>query len=190
MQVKKSIPARTGKRRCADVVWLHSTPASPLLTKEQWKEIITWFLLNRVAINIAIATSIEREEFCGLSLSSDGVNPGCSRGLLWNVEVDETYLGGQWKNKRKTIREEGTKRGRVPRNNQFLESSVVMELYGPKWWMMLNHDRYNTYHQAGLPGFHRMFNTWRGVYRNRSKGFVHRLVNHGRSSIAMEREIY
>jgi transposase len=28
------------------------------------------------------------------------------------VEVDETYLGGQWKNKRKTIRDTGTKRGR------------------------------------------------------------------------------
>ena len=28
------------------------------------------------------------------------------------IEVDETYLGGQWKNKRKTIRENGTKRGR------------------------------------------------------------------------------
>jgi hypothetical protein len=25
------------------------------------------------------------------------------------VEVDETYLGGQWKNKRKTIRDNGTK---------------------------------------------------------------------------------
>ena len=28
------------------------------------------------------------------------------------VEVDETYLGGQWKNKRKTIRDKGSKRGR------------------------------------------------------------------------------
>jgi hypothetical protein len=28
------------------------------------------------------------------------------------VEVDETYIGGQWKNKRKTIRDQGTKRGR------------------------------------------------------------------------------
>ncbi|MCK9593295.1 MAG: transposase, partial [Methanoregula sp.] len=28
------------------------------------------------------------------------------------VEVDETYVGGQWKNKRKTIRDHGTKRGR------------------------------------------------------------------------------
>jgi len=28
------------------------------------------------------------------------------------IEVDETYLGGQWKNKRKTIRDKGTKRGR------------------------------------------------------------------------------
>ena len=28
------------------------------------------------------------------------------------VEVDETYLGGQWRNKRKAVREAGTKRGR------------------------------------------------------------------------------
>jgi transposase len=28
------------------------------------------------------------------------------------VEVDETYLGGQWKNKRKFIRDYGSKRGR------------------------------------------------------------------------------
>jgi hypothetical protein len=28
------------------------------------------------------------------------------------VEVDETYLGGPWKNKRKIIRDTGTKRGR------------------------------------------------------------------------------
>jgi len=26
------------------------------------------------------------------------------------VEVDETYVGGQWKNKRKIIQDEGTKR--------------------------------------------------------------------------------
>jgi transposase len=28
------------------------------------------------------------------------------------VEVDETYVGGQWKNKRKTFRDQGTKRER------------------------------------------------------------------------------
>ena len=28
------------------------------------------------------------------------------------VEVDETYLGGAWKNKRKVVRDTGTKRGR------------------------------------------------------------------------------
>ncbi len=27
------------------------------------------------------------------------------------VEVDETYLGGAWKNKRKNVRDTGTKRG-------------------------------------------------------------------------------
>ena len=29
------------------------------------------------------------------------------------VEVDETYLGGAWKNKRKVVRDTGTKRGRA-----------------------------------------------------------------------------
>jgi transposase-like protein len=28
------------------------------------------------------------------------------------VEVDETYLGGQWRNKRNSIRDQDTKRGR------------------------------------------------------------------------------
>jgi hypothetical protein len=32
--------------------------------------------------------------------------------FLGTVEVDETYLGGQWKNKRKMIRDKGPKRGR------------------------------------------------------------------------------
>jgi hypothetical protein len=27
------------------------------------------------------------------------------------IELDETYVGGQWKNKRKTVRDLGTKRG-------------------------------------------------------------------------------
>jgi hypothetical protein len=32
--------------------------------------------------------------------------------LSGTVEVDETYVGGAWKNKRKVVRDTGTKRGR------------------------------------------------------------------------------
>jgi hypothetical protein len=53
------------------------------------------------------------------------------------VEVDEPYLGGQWKNKRKSVRDQGTKQGRYHKNNRYLESSVVTVLSGPKSLMML-----------------------------------------------------
>jgi hypothetical protein len=36
---------------------------------------------------------------------------GCSRDFFGTVEVDEPYLGGYWKTIRKTIRDQGTKRG-------------------------------------------------------------------------------
>jgi len=38
------------------------------------------------------------------------------------VEVDETYLGGHWKNKRKTVRDAGTKRGSCTKKLGFWES--------------------------------------------------------------------
>ncbi len=41
------------------------------------------------------------------------------------VEVDETYVRGQWKNKRKSIRDHGTNGEEGPGNNGYLESSVV-----------------------------------------------------------------
>jgi hypothetical protein len=44
------------------------------------------------------------------------------------VDVDETYLGGQWKNKRKSIMDQGTKCGRgtvkVKRIIKLLEHEV------------------------------------------------------------------
>jgi len=36
---------------------------------------------------------------------------GCPRDFFGTVEVDEPYLGGYWKTIRKTIRDQGTKRG-------------------------------------------------------------------------------
>jgi len=38
------------------------------------------------------------------------------------VEVDETYMGGQWKNKRKSTRTKGTKRGRGTSNSLYSAS--------------------------------------------------------------------
>jgi len=112
---KKVYLLGTGKRRCARCRYDFNPHRLPLyLTKEQWKEIIKWFLLEQSSQNIAIRTSIDR----GRVLRALTI---IQRALTWDfpeifsgtVEVDETYLGGHhWKNKRKIIQDAGTKRGR------------------------------------------------------------------------------
>ena len=109
-------------------------PASSLFNEGTMERDYTWFLLEQSSHTIAIRTSIERGRVLrALTLLRRALIRDIHEVFSGTEEGDETYLGGQWKNKRKTIREEGTKEGEVPRNNLFLESSVVMEQYGPKW---------------------------------------------------------
>ena len=73
------------------------------------------------------------------SINQDSIcdDKGCSRDLLWSVEVDETYLGGQWKTNEKRFgtREQNEDEG--PRNNRCSGSSVAMVLSGLKLLMTL-----------------------------------------------------
>jgi hypothetical protein len=46
------------------------------------------------------------------------------------VEADETYIGGQWRNKRKAEKAQETKRGRGTRSNPYSVYFVVMDMYG------------------------------------------------------------
>jgi hypothetical protein len=47
-----------------------------------------------------------------------------------SVEVDETYLGGQWKNKRLTVKRNLPTVG-APQNRLFLASFAAMAVSGP-----------------------------------------------------------
>ena len=95
------------------------------------------------------------------------------------VEVDETYIGGQWKNKRKSVRAKGTKRGRgTPKQPVFgiyarrgvvyakivddAESKTLLPLIRKqvKRGSTINSD------------------TWKGYTGIASHGYVHRLVKH------------
>jgi hypothetical protein len=46
------------------------------------------------------------------------------------VEVDETYLGGAWRNKRRVIRDNVTRRRGVPRINRYSAFSAGMNRCG------------------------------------------------------------
>jgi len=96
------------------------------------------------------------------------------------VEVDETYLGGQWKNKRKTIREAGTKRGRGTKKQPVFG---ILCRNGTVWAEVVNDVEAGTLQplitQQVSPGSIVCSDTWRAYTGIASRGFVHRLVNHG-----------
>jgi hypothetical protein len=63
------------------------------LTKEQWKEIIKWFLLEQSSQNIAIRTSLERGRVLrALTIIRRALTRDVPEIFSGTVEVDETYL--------------------------------------------------------------------------------------------------
>jgi len=53
--------------------------------------------------------------------------------FLDTVEVDETYIGGQWKNKRLNEQSKGAKRGRGQPKHPYLVFYARVEKFGRKW---------------------------------------------------------
>ena len=95
------------------------------------------------------------------------------------VEVDETYIGGQWKNKRKRIRDRGTKRGKGT------TKQPVFGIYarnGIVWAELVD----NTSSGTLLPLIRKQVSegstvcsdTWKGYTGVAMQGYVHRLVKH------------
>lgn len=116
-KAKKVYRLGSRKRRCARCRYDFVPHRLPLhLTRDEWKEIIRWFLLEQSSQNIALRTSIERKRVLrALTLVRRALTCDVAEIFSGTVEVDETYIGGQWRNKRKVIRDQGTKRGRGTR---------------------------------------------------------------------------
>jgi transposase-like protein len=106
------------------------------------------------------------------------------------VEVDETYVGGQWKNKQKSIRDYGTKRGRgtkkqpvfgiLCRSGQ-VRAGVVDDFEDGTLQPSISRKV-----SSGSTVFS---DTWKGYTGIAAGGNVHRLVNHGEKSTVTEKEI-
>jgi transposase-like protein len=96
------------------------------------------------------------------------------------VEVDETYVGGQWKNKRKTIRDIGTKRGRGTRKQTVLG---ILCRNGTDWAEVIDDVEDGTLQplisKKVLSGSIICSDTWKAYTGIAARGYVHLLVNHG-----------
>lgn len=110
-QGKKLYKLGNGKRRCSQCHYEFSPHRLPLyLTRDQWRVILTWFLLEQSSQNIANRTSIERKRILRvLTVIRRVLTMDIPDSFSGIVEVDETNLGCQWRNTRKIVRDAGTK---------------------------------------------------------------------------------
>jgi len=171
-----------GKRRCGKCRYDFLPHRLPLrLTKDQWKEIIKWFLLEQSSQNIALRSSIKRLRVLkSLTIIRRVLTKDVPRIFSGTVEVDETYLGGQWKNKRKSIRDQGTKRGRGTRK---LPVFGILCRNGTVWAEVVDNVEAETLlpliSQKVSTGSIVCSDTWKAYTGIAAQGYVHRLVNHG-----------
>jgi len=179
---KKVYLLGTGKRRCARCRYDFTPHRLPLyLTRDQWKEIITWFLVEQSSQNTALRTSLERGRVLrALTLIRRALTRDVPEIFSGTVEVDETYLGGQWKNRRKIVWDQGTKRGRGTKKQPVFG---ILCRNGTVWAEVVHDVEAGTLQphitRQVSPGSIVCSDTWRAYTGIASRGFVHRLVNHG-----------
>ncbi len=172
----------TGKRRCSQCRYDFRPHRLPLyLSRDQWKEIITWFLLEQSSQNIAIRARFDRKRVLrALTWIRRALAKDVPEIFSGTVEVDETYVGGHWKNKRKSIRAKGTKRGRGTKKQPVFG---ILCRNGEVWAEIVENVEVETLQplisSKVKTGSIVCSDMWRAYTGIASRGFVHRLVNHG-----------
>lgn len=180
-RARNSWPVRRGKLRCAVCRYEWRPGQLPLrLTRRQWVAIVRYFLLGLSSAQIAELTRVERRRVLRallqlrqrLALDVPPVFSGI-------VEVDETYLGGHWRNRRHRPR--GVPRGR----GTTLKTPVfgILCRSGQVWAQVVPNISRQTLqtlirHRVH-PGSIVCSDTLGGYTGIAAKGYVHRLVAHG-----------
>src|SRR4030065_73723 len=110
----KAYVIRREKRRCIKCGYEWRPGRLPLrLTASQWRSLLMTFFKGLPSHDIALETGLElRRVLRALLLVRRVTAQDIPEVFSGTVEVDETYVGGQWKNKRKSPRAGGSKRGR------------------------------------------------------------------------------
>jgi transposase len=173
---------RSGKRRCSACKYDFIPHNLPLrLSREEWKKIIQLFLMEQNSNSIIERTKFERRRvFRALTKIRIVLAKDVPKIFSGTVEVDETYLGGQWKNKRKIIRDQGTKRGRGTKKQPIFG---ILCRNGQVWAEVVDDVEADTLQplisRKVSAGSIVCSDTWKAYTGIAARGYVHRLVNHG-----------
>jgi transposase len=152
------------------------------LRPKQWGKILNWFLLGLPSARIAIQTRVERRRILrALQWVRRAMARDIPPSFSGCVEVDETYLGGQWKNKRQTVRARGTKRGRGTSKTPVFG---ILCREGQVWAQIVPDVEARTLmpliRRRVTRGSTIFSDTWKSYTGIAAKGYVHRLVEHGK----------
>ncbi len=180
---KKVYAIRRGKWRCAGCKYEWDPLRLPLyLSRKEWVKILKWFLRGISSPGISYETGINRWRILR-ALTKVRLVMSCDIPAVFSgtIEIDETYIGGQWKNKRKNQRKSQSKRGRGT-----LKTPVFGILCrGGKVWAKVVPD---VEAKTLMPLIRRRVkqgsiicsDTWKSYTGIAAKGYVHRLVEHSK----------
>lgn len=159
------------------------------LSTHQWKRVLKLFLLGLSSNRISEQTGLPKPRVIrALTYVRRALGrevPDIFSGI---VEVDETYMGGQWKNKRKSVRAKGTKRGRGTSKQPVFG---IYARHGVVWAELVDDVEAATL----LPLIRKQVrkgstinsDTWRAYTGIAAHGYVHRLVEHGKGEYSDRR---
>jgi transposase len=170
------------KRKCSKCKYEFTPHRLPLyLTRDQWRKIIGWFLLELSSQNISLRTGFERRRVLrALTIIRTSMTKDVPEIFSGTVEVDETNLGGQWKNKRRSVRDQGSKRGRGTTKQPVFG---ILCRNGTVWAEVVDDVGAETLQplisKKVSAGSIICSDTWKAYTGIASRGYVHRLVNHG-----------
>jgi transposase len=177
---KKLYNLQSGKKRCARCRYEFIPHKLPLtFLRDEWKEIIHLFFMEQSSNSISEQTGFEqRRVLRALTKIRLVMTKEIPEIFCGTVEVDETYLGGRWKNKRKTIRDERTKRG-TRKQPVF----GILRRDGTVWDEVVDDVETDTLQplisQKVSAGSVVCSDTWKAYTGIAARRYVHRLVNHG-----------
>ena len=178
---KKLWTIRRGKVRCGACRYEWVPGRLPLhLTRLEWKKVLHWFLRGLPAQAIGQETGLERKRVIrALMYVRAAMQKDIPDVFSGTVEVDETYLGGQWKNKRLSERKKGTLRGRGTRKTP----AFGILCRGGKVWAQIVPDveaktLLPLITKQVEPGSTVCSDAWKSYTGVVANGYIHRLVKH------------